>query len=78
MHFSVLGHERLTTRYLTSNAAHELKKFKFHLEFHAYDTGFYWSFENALHKQFIASDGVEYEWKTLQFTASVERKYVCH
>ena len=26
--------------------------------FHAHNTGFYWSYENALHERFIASSGI--------------------
>ena len=37
--------------------------------FHAHDTGFYWSSENAMHERFIASSGVWVWMKMLQLIA---------
>ena len=48
---------------------------KFNLKaFHAHDTGFYWSSENALHEHFIASSGVWVWMKMLLYSSSQSDK----
>ena len=40
---------------------------------HVHNTGFYMSFEIALHKHFITSENIVSEWKELQLIASFEK-----
>ena len=56
----------ITKRYLKSNIASWVEKSSTSRAFHAHDTWFYWSYEDALHEHFIASSGVWVWIKMLQ------------